>query len=157
MITVLRLIGIGALVWLTYFTGTKLTKMAQIPGFISGPAPETKVITSKTILPGSYGDAYWLAWNDVGIRTPSRDRINLPRDVWQSYSRGDRIEVLYFAADPWPYHRMDIFAENGSFVFDAVLLAAWLAGIVTLSTLQIRHLFHCRGQVPPPLPSAYPQ
>src|SRR5262249_813143 len=137
--------------------GTKLIKMAQIRGFLSGPVPESKVITSKTTLPGSYSDSYWLAWNGVDIRTASRDRINLPKDVWERYSIGDRIEVFYFPGERWPYHRKDIYADNGNFCFDGVLVFAWLSGIAILSAFQIRDYLRNRTQAPPPLPRAFSQ
>lgn len=154
MTTVLRLIGIVTFTWLMCFTGAKLVKMAQIRGFISGPTPESKVVTAKTTEPSDYDDVYWLAWNDAEIDVPSRERINLPKDVWENYNVGDRIEVFYFPGDPLPYHRKDIFADNGNFAFDGILLFAWLSGIVTLSAFQVRQLLRNRRQVSPTFPIA---
>jgi hypothetical protein len=157
MTTVLRLAGIAALLWLSFFTGAKLIKMAQIRGFFRGPTPESKLITAKATEPGSYSDVFWIAWNDADIRTPSRNRINLPKHVWESYTVGDHIDILYFPGDLWPYHRDDIFAENGNFLFDSVLLCAWIIGIATLVSFQIRRFLGSRRRFPPPLPSAFSQ
>jgi hypothetical protein len=154
MTTILRLLGLAAFLWLTCFTGAKLIKMARIRGFLSGPPPESKLITAMTTEPGSYTPVYWLAWNDADIHVRSRHRINLPKEVWETYQPGDPIEIFYFPGDPLPYHRKDIFADNGNFVFDAVLLSGWLFGIVTLSLFQIRHFRRKRRQLPPPLPNA---
>lgn len=160
MTTVLRLLGIVAFAWLTWFTSTKLIKMCQIRGFISGPAPVSKTVTAKTAEPGRSepglrSATHWIAWDGADIQVPSRNRINLPKDVWETYALGDRIEILYFPGDSWPYHRKDIFAENGTFVFDAVLLSLWLAGLITLVAFQIRHFRRKRRKTPPPLPNTY--
>jgi hypothetical protein len=157
MTTVLRLIGIAGFVWLTCFTGAKLIKMAQIRGFISGPTPESKVVTAKATEPSTYADVYWIAWNGADIRVPSRNRTNLSKDVWETYTLGDQIEILYFPGDSSPYHRPDIFADNGNFAIDAVLLSSWLFGIAILSVLQVHHFLRNRRQIPPPLPNAYSQ
>jgi hypothetical protein len=157
MMTFLRVLGIVAFALLTWFTSAKLIKMAQIRGLISGPVPESKTITSKIVLEDNYGEAYWLAWNDVDIRRRSRDRINLPQDIWRQYSVGDQIEVLYFPGDRKPYHRRDIFAENGNFAFDGGLLTVWLLGLATLTIFQVRHLRRNRPSTPPPLPGALSQ
>lgn len=150
MTSVVRFVGIAAFVWLAYFTGTKLVKMAQIRGFISGPAPESNVVTAMASEPGVYAHTFWLAWNGADVRVPGRQRINLSEDVWKTYKVGDRIEIFHFRGDPLPYHRKDIFADNGNFVFDGVLLSVWLIGIATLSVFQVRHY---RRKIPPPLPA----
>jgi hypothetical protein len=152
MNTSVRLIGIVVLLCLTCFTSNKLIKMAQIRGFIRGPVPVAKVITSKAVLTGDYGNAYWIAWDNADIHAPSRARTNLSPGTWQALSIGDHIEVLYFSGDQWPYLRQDIFADNGNFAFDGLLLTVWLAGIVVLVAPVVRRFRRDRDHLPPPLP-----
>lgn len=154
MSSLLRILGIACLAFLTWFTSSKLVKMAQIRGFIAGPSPQSKTITNKAILDGRHGDSNWVAWDFANIRVPGRNRVNLPRDVWDRLSVGDKIAVYYFPGDRWPYTREDIFASDENFVFDAVLLSMWLLGIVFLLFLQVRHVRHVRRRSdgPPPLP-----
>ena len=152
MTTFLRISGIACLVFLSWFTGSKLVKMAQIRGFISGPAPESKLITSMAVLDGSHGDAYWVAWDLADVQVPGRNRANLPHEVWSRYSVGGRIGVYYFPGDRWAYVRENTFASNENFGFDVVFLTAWLAGIAALVFYQVRS-FRCRcNSKPPPLP-----
>jgi hypothetical protein len=150
MITALRLVGIAVLIFLVGYTSTKLLKMAKIRGFISGPPPEVKVITSKVTLPGSNGESYWLAWDGADIQVPGRNRINLPEEVWSNYDVGDSIEIFYFEGDRWPYHKKDIFADNSNFAFDFVLLSIWITGLCTLVIFQF--FGGRRPKLPPPLP-----
>jgi hypothetical protein len=153
MITALRLLGIAVLIFLIGFTSTKLLKMAKIRGVVAGPAPEVKTITSKEALPGSNGESYWLAWDGANIQFPGRNRINLPEEVWLEYDVGDSIEIFYFPGDRWPYHKRDIFADTGNFVFDFILLTIWIVGLCVLVIFQFFSVGRGRKQkLPPPLP-----
>lgn len=151
MSSLLRILGLACLAFLTWFTSSKLIQMAQIRGFIAGPAAQAKTITSKAILDGRYGDANWVAWDHADIRKPGRNRVNLPREVWDRFAVGDQIAVYYFPGERWAYTREDIFASNENFAFDFVLLTLWVAGIGVLLFFQVRHARRGRRLEPPPL------
>jgi hypothetical protein len=138
MIRALRLAGIVITLLLCTFTALKLVKMSRIRGILPGPDPQVKQITDKAVLPGRYGDAYWVAWDSVDISLPTPYRMNLSVEVWKRYERGDSIELLYFPGDVAPYHREDIFASNGNLAFEGVLFALWISSFVTLILLEFR-------------------
>jgi hypothetical protein len=149
MTTVLRVLAIVCLGGLTFFTSSKLLRMAKIRGFVSGPPPLEKIISAKAVVSGEYNDAYWLAWDSADIRVPGRNRINVPEELWDRSSVGDRISVIYFADSKWPYTRDGIYASDENFVFDGILLLLWLIGIGVAAYFQLRHVRRMR---PPPLP-----
>ena len=152
MDSLFRIVGIACLLFLTWFTGSKLVKMAKIRGFVAGPAPQAKIITNKAVLAGSSGDAYWIVWDGADIRTPGRNRVNLPKEVWDRFQLDDPIAVYYFPGEEWAYTREDIYASDENFIFDGVLLTGWIAGIAALGFLQLRHMRRIRSSLPPPLP-----
>lgn len=49
--------------------------------------------------------------------------IGLPRAVWGRYDVGDEIEIVYLPDSEEPFHRDGIYASDGNFIFDYVLLA----------------------------------
>ncbi len=147
--------GLVLLLLLACFTTNKLIKMAKIRGFIPGPAPEVKIVTGKIASRDRDRAVFWLAWDNADIHVPGRNRINLSKEVWQSFNVGDSIEILYFPGDRWPYTRRDIFADDGNFAFDEILLTLWVAGIVTLATFQIRDFLRARKRDHGPYPSIY--
>ena len=144
MVTILRLIGMALLLWLISITGSKLFKMAQIRGFVKGPAPVVKTITGTSISTGHPRNSYVLTWDGADPVISGPNRINLPREIWETFQPGDSIEILYFPEDPRPYHRLGLYANNGNFGFDSFLLLAWVSGLVALSSTPLRHLLRRR-------------
>ncbi|WOO43119.1 hypothetical protein [Rubellicoccus peritrichatus] len=125
--------------------------MAKIRGWISGLEPVSKVVTDRAILDGRYTDAYWIAWDDADIEIPSRNRISLPKDVWDKHFIGDYIEVFYLPRDKWPFHRDGIYASNGNFAYDGLLICIWVSGIGILSFFEIKSRRQKKSKLPPPL------
>lgn len=144
MITLLRLVGIALLLWLISITGSKLFKMAQIRGFLDGPAPVVKTITGKTISGGHTRNAYVLSWDGADPEVSGPNRINLPQEPGESLQPGDPIDILYFPGDPMPHHRLGFYANNGNFGFDSFLLLAWIAALVKIAAPVLRPFIHRR-------------
>jgi hypothetical protein len=102
------------------FTSNKLDRMRQIRGWKPGATIRTQLVHDRWV--DNARAAYWISLTDEDIRVPGDHRLNLPPQVWNRYQAGDPIEVVYLPGDLSPYHREDIYAEDGNFVFDTGLL-----------------------------------
>jgi hypothetical protein len=101
------------------FTANKLDKMRRIRGWKPGAQIQSQTVHDKS-RDGPTGG--WIALSDRSVHDPGDHRLFLPTEVWNRYEVGDSIEVIYLADDPSPFHREDIYANDGNFVFDNVLL-----------------------------------
>jgi len=121
-------------------TGPKLYKMAQIRGFIGGATLLERTITDKasqdwrTALSlnrtSSSGTNYFIAWNEQSALEAGPNRINIQQEQWEKLNIGDSIDLMRLPHDEATYIRTGIFASNGNFMFDAILLALQLAIIM---------------------------
>ena len=78
-----------------------------------------------------------MTWSETGDFQSRKERINLPEKLWGSCNIGDEIEIINVPGDSSAYHREGIFASDGNFALDRVLLiseyvVAAIAGIVAL-------------------------
>ena len=101
----------------------KLHTMAQVRGLLGGATEIIQKITDKKILEGGFGAAYWIAWNHSEITHPSSNRINVDEEQWIKFNIGDDITIIRFPDDPVPYYREGIYASDGNFILDFVLIS----------------------------------
>jgi hypothetical protein len=101
----------------------KLHTMAQVRGLLEGASEELQKITDKKILEGQFGAAYWIAWNHSDITQPSSNRINVDEQQWINFNIGDAIAINRLPDDPIPYYREGIYASDGNFILDFVLIS----------------------------------
>ena len=101
----------------------KLHTMAQIRGLLGGATEVLQKVTDKKILEGQFGAAYWIAWNHSDITQPSSSRINVDEKQWINFNTGDAITIIRLADDPIPYYREGIYASDGNFILDFVLIS----------------------------------
>ena len=101
----------------------KLHTMAQVRGLLEGASEELQKITDKKILEGQFGAAYWIAWNHSDITQPSSNRINVDEKQWIKFEIGDAITTIQLPDDPIPYYREGIYASDGNFILDFVLIS----------------------------------
>ncbi len=118
----------------------KLHSMAQIRGLLEGAASYEFEVTDKKQMAGFLGgEAYWIAWNGADINERSSNRLNLFEEQWVELKKGDRVTIIYLPDDPIPYHRDGIFASDGNFALDFVLIGLllwWVKRIVSRFTQQ---------------------
>lgn len=121
-------------------TGPKLIRMAKIRGWMSGATAETRTITQtwhQTPEQHPNGrNTYWISWTQEDIRKVGPHRLNLPADQWSALQVGQTLKVRTLPGDPDVYLEEGIYASNGNFVFDVLLLAAEL-GTATLLAVQL--------------------
>ena len=101
----------------------KLHTMAQVRGLLGGATAERQKITDKKIVEGQFGAAYWIAWNHSNITQPSSNRINVDETQWINFNIGDAITIIRLPDDPIPYYREGIYASDGNFILDFVLIS----------------------------------
>jgi hypothetical protein len=101
----------------------KLHTMAQVRSLLEGASEELQKITDKKILEGEFGAAYWIAWNHSDISQPSSNRINVDEQQWINFNIGDAITIIRLPEDPVPYYREGIYASDGNFILDFVLIS----------------------------------
>lgn len=102
------------------FTSNKLDRMRQIRGWKPGATVRNQLVHDKWA--DDENEVYWISLTDKDIRVPGNHRLNLPVEVWDRYQPDAPIEVIYLPGDPSPYHREDIYADDGNFAFDTGLL-----------------------------------
>lgn len=120
--------------FLFIFTGQKLYKMAMIRGFIPGAKVEKRIITQKW---NQYvrqrrlsRNVYWISWTDKSIQEVGNHRLNMRYDDWQKLSEGDAIDLVFIPGDNRAFMKNDIFADNGNFIFDLILLIIELTALI---------------------------
>lgn len=113
------------------FTSNKLDKMRQIRGWKPGAEVRSQTVHDKW---SDHHTGGWVALSERSVRTPGDHRLYLPTEVWNRYQIGDPIDVVYLAGDSSPYHREDIYADDGNFIFDNALLL-FEGGLILLSFL----------------------
>jgi hypothetical protein len=101
----------------------KLHTMTQVRGLLEGATESLQKITDKKILEGLFGAAYWIAWNHSDITQPSSNRINVNEKQWINFNIGDAITIIRLPDDPVPYYREGIYASDGNFILDFVLIS----------------------------------
>ncbi len=72
---------------------------------------------------GQFGAAFWIAWNHSDITQPSSSRINIDEQQWINFNIGDAITIIRLADDPVPYYEEGIYASDGNFILDFVLIS----------------------------------
>ncbi len=97
--------------------------MTQVRGLIEGASEEIQTITDKKPLEGEFGTAYWIAWNHSDITQPSSSRINIDEQQWTDFDIGDSMTIIRLLDDPAPYYREGIYASDGNFILDMVLIS----------------------------------
>jgi len=132
------------------YTSYKIWMMCQIRGWVPGATTRVEQVTQKHISDGRRGNAYWVSWADEPIQTPGDHRLNLTREQWQAVDLGENIEVVYATGSSMPHTRDGIYAENGSFIFDGMLLIAEIATVIVMSF----RLFRLRKNPPPAQPAS---
>ncbi len=133
----------------------KLYKMSQIRGWVSGAKVTQKAITQKwhqTPAEHPEGrDVYWIAWTAEKIRSVGNHRMNVPPELWNRLNVGDQIEGIRLHGDPRLYLREGIFASDGNFAVDVILLIVEIGVAATM----IASLFRRRNRatkIPRPAP-----
>ena len=97
--------------------------MTQVRGLLGGATEIIQKITDKKTLEGGFGAAYWIAWNHSEITHPSSNRINVDEEQWIKFNIGDDITIIRLPDDPIPYYREGIYASDGNFILDFVLIS----------------------------------
>lgn len=132
------LIALGLVGLMVFVTLPKLYKMAQIRGWIGGAVVQELSVLEKwhqvTPLTKRRLDPniYWLLLQPGDIHTKGAHRTNMEFEKWNLLQVGDPIEVIFVPGDPEPYFRDDIFASNGNFAFDFVLLIPGVGAVFYL-------------------------
>ena len=101
----------------------KLHTMTQVRGLLGDAAEELQKITDKRILEGQFGAAYWIAWDYSDVTQPSSNRINVNEKQWTNFNIGDSIKIIRLPDDSVPYYREGIYASDGNFILDFVLIS----------------------------------
>jgi hypothetical protein len=100
------------------------------------------------------GNTHWVRWNnEASIDKVGPHRFELPAAAFVDYSVGDSIEVVFFPDEPEPYPRESVFAEDGNFTFDRVLLAIEFAFILVpaaVLTAVVTWIWRSRASTPGP-------
>jgi len=121
-----RIVVLILCVVLASITVPKLYTMSAIKGWVPGAKVQIYHVTQKL----DNGKVYWISWTRDDIRLPGNHKSNIRYERWAKLKIGDPIEIITVGNDPTTYTRDDIFVEPGNFVFDLVLLAGELAGII---------------------------
>ena len=125
------------------FLLNKLYTMTQIRGWSSGSIIHHHTVTDKRQLEGLFDNAYWVAWDDSDITVPSSERINLYDKQWLPLKVGDTISIVTIPNNPIPYNREGIYASNGNFILDIVLIVLfmfWAKRIIKIFRLEYSEL-----------------
>ncbi|MGB0953595.1 MAG: hypothetical protein ACPG31_10235 [Planctomycetota bacterium] len=139
------LVSLGLCVGVTI---PKVWRMMKIRGWVEGAIATEVVVTdswhqTKEKHPKNR-ETFWIAWDDADIHQRGPNRIILSPDLWAGILVGSTVEIIRFPDDPHPYHAEGIFASNGNFVFDAMVLTAWFlfarTGYIAFRRLRRRNL-----------------
>ncbi len=129
----LAVVGLLVCLGLGAYTTHKLYKMARIRGYVGSPEIEQQIVTDKRAeeARGRRGSTRvcWLHWET--------DRVQADCDHWDAVRIGDTIELVAFD-DELYLKDGDIYTSDGNFVFDLVLLAGELGGLVVCVVLLLR-------------------
>jgi len=112
------------------FTGYKLVTMAQIRGWLPGARTATVTVTQmyeettqekagRNTYPVT---AYWVSWTNTDVHQPGNHRVDVALEEWGQLRVGAALEVIYAGFDQRPNTRKGVYASDGNFVFDLVLL-----------------------------------
>ena len=132
------------------YTSYKIWMMCQIRGWVPGATTRVEQVTQKHISAGRGGNAYWVSWTDEPIQNPGNHRLNLTSEQWHAVDLGESIEVVYATGSSTPNTRDGIYADNGNFIFDGLLLIAEITTIIAM----IVRLFILRKNPPPAQPAS---
>jgi len=121
-------LGLAIAVALAMYTTHKLHKMARIRGFIGEPRIERHIVSGKNRAPARRTTVCFLRWTEGG----SEHRVQADCAYWEQTAIGDPIELVRLDVDDdEAYLREgDIYASDGNFYFDFVLLAVELVGVI---------------------------
>jgi hypothetical protein len=124
-------LGALACALLAAYTSHKLYKMLKIRGVVDGRTTTEHVVVEKTSEQGRRSTVCWFWYDDGG-----RQKIQADCDVFHQTRVGDRILVV--TVNDERYLRSgEIYASDGNFVFDIVLLVAELLGFIALVTIAV--------------------
>ena len=126
-------VGVVFAAALALFTTHKLYKMCCIRGFVGERRIEAHRVRDKTVEHGAKNRTFcFVSWAEDAREDDRRHRLAVDCDYWETVKPDDRIEVVRLGEDSDIYLRGndDIFASNGQFIFDLVLLGLELAGIL---------------------------
>lgn len=140
----LRLMVLGFVLALTMagFTSVKLYRMAEIRGVVGDRVHEEHVITSKRVDRA----ACWVAWDGGRARGWETDAVQIPRRRCPEFKEGDTIQVVRIESNGAVYLEDGIYASNGNFVFDFILLCIEVIAALVLLVLLLRR----RGELARP-------
>ena len=139
------LIGFIVCIALSVMTTSKLYTMYQIRGSIGGASTVTYSVRQKweheyyDRSSRAWKKAYWVTWTDQNIQEAGLHRVSLDYGKWSRLNLGDPVEITYVPGDPAPYVRGDVFASDGSFFFDYILLIAELSGATWFMFRMVRY------------------
>jgi hypothetical protein len=122
----LYLLGLCACLGLAAYTSWKLSKMVRIRehGDVI-----TAVVARKETKPGRGGKSCYLV--------TSRRRVQVDCDFWEDVHEGQTIELAIVDGEPFVVGG-DIYASDGNFVLDVVLLVAECIGAIYFVVLLVR-------------------
>ncbi len=123
-------VGVAALALASLVTVPKVIKMFKIRGVLEGAWTEEREVTAmwhQTPEEHDRGsEAFWVSWDGKDVRVRGNHRLNLPEELWNEHEVGGLVELTFVQGDPKPYHREGIFANNGNFLVDFLLLGLFL-------------------------------
>lgn len=126
----LAVIGLLVCLGLGAYTTHKLYKMASIRGYAGSLEIERQIVTDKRAeeVRGRRGSTRvcWLHWEP--------GRVQADCDSWEAVRIGDTIELVAYGDKRYLRHG-GLYTSDGNFVFDLVLLAAELGGLVVCVVL----------------------
>ncbi len=126
------LLGLLVAAALALYTSHKLYTMARIRGFIGERSIETHRVSDKQMETGVRDRLFcFLSWGDAETGGDRGGRVQVDCDYWKRARIGDSIEVVRLdrGAEAHPVGA-DVYASDGNFEFDLLLLAAELAGVI---------------------------
>ncbi|HEX7842406.1 MAG TPA: hypothetical protein VF469_33265 [Kofleriaceae bacterium] len=124
-------LGLVVALGLAIYTTHKLHKMARIRGLIGDVPVEQHVVARKAQQPGRRTVVCFLWWRDDPPHGPEH-RVQADCDYWKQVRIGDPIEIVRPDGsddDDVYLRRGEIYASDGNFRFDFVLLAAELGAV----------------------------
>jgi hypothetical protein len=124
-------VGIVLMVALAIFTTHKLYTMCRIRGFFGGRAIEAHYVTGKSNEHDLKDRTYcFLSWAETPSEEDRQHRVQVECDYWETVKPDDRIEVVRYDGDTYLRRGGEVYASDGNFILDLVILGLELAGLL---------------------------
>jgi hypothetical protein len=123
-------------VGLTIYTTHKLYRMALIRGIIGSVPVQRGFVADKTRSSGPRGETCMLTWSDPARE--ARRHVQADCDYWERRRIGDPIDLVRVGGNDY-LREGDVYASNGNFAFDFVLITLELASVIYCARRLRRH------------------